>query len=252
SHAAGVPLLLHANSLEAHQFAVDAEVDAVAHGLWNWQSLRPENEEELPLAVREVLEAERQAGIGYMPSMRVLSGIGDLFDPAFLDREGLAHVVPPAFLDWLRTPEARWYADEMTQGGSVEDILAVYLDPARKRATTYLAAQGGRLLFGSDTPSDTIYTNPPGFNGYLELRETEAASISPRQILASATLENARLFHIEDRYGSIEAGKVANLLLLREDPLISTSAFDTLETVILEGRAIPRAELSARALNPSP
>jgi imidazolonepropionase-like amidohydrolase len=121
------------------------------------------------------------------------------------------------------------------------------MDPARKRATTYLSAQGGRILFGSDTPSDAIYTNPPGLNGYLELREMEAASISTRQILASATLENARLFHIDDRYGTIEAGKVANLLLLREDPLASTSAFDTIETLILAGRAVPRAELSSRA-----
>jgi imidazolonepropionase-like amidohydrolase len=133
----------------------------------------------------------------------------------------------------------------MTREQSVEDILTIYLDPARKRATTYIATEGGRILFGSDTPSDAIYTNPPGYNGYLELREMEAASVTPRQILAAATIENARLFGIEDRYGTVEEGKVANLLLLREDPLKSASAFDAIETVILAGRAIPRAELSA-------
>ncbi len=251
SHARGIPLLLHANSLEAHQFAAEVGVDAVVHGLWNWQSLGPDTpdmEDELPVPVREALDAERRAGIGYMPSMRVMTGIGDLFDPAFLDQEGLAHAVPPALLAWFRTPEAKWYAEEMTaDGDSAERLRAVYLDAARKRGTTYLATQGGRILFGSDTPSDTIYTNPPGFNGYLELREMEAASISPRQILASATIENARLFHLEDRYGTIEAGKVANLLLLRDDPLVSTSAYDTIETVILEGRVVPRESLSAAA-----
>jgi imidazolonepropionase-like amidohydrolase len=246
SHARGIPLLLHANSLEAHRFAAEVGVDAVVHGLWNWQSLGPDTDDELPLPVRETLDAGKRAGIGYMPSMRVLSGIGDLFDPAFLDHGGLAHVVPPSLLAWYRTPEAQWYAEEMTADGeSVERLRAVYLGGARKRGTTYLAAQGGRIVFGSDTPSDTIYTNPPGFNGYLELREMEVASISPRQILASATIENARLFHIEDRYGTIQAGKIANLLLLRDDALVSTSAYDTLETVILEGRVVPRAELSA-------
>ncbi len=248
SHRREVPLLLHANSLEAHRFAAEVGVDAVVHGLWNWQSLGAASDGDPPLPVKEALDAHKRAGIGYMPSMRVLSGIGDLFDPAFLDGEGLEHVVPPALLAWYRTSEARWYANEMIAGGdTVEGLRAVYLDPVRKEGTTYLAAQGGRILFGSDTPSDTIYTNPPGYNGYLELREMEAASVSPRQILAAATVENARLFRIEDRYGTIEAGKVANLLLLRDDPLASTSAFDTIETVVIEGRPIPRSSLSSRS-----
>ena len=111
----------------------------------------------------------------------------------------------------------------------------------------YMAAQGGRILFGSDTPSDDVYTNPPGYNGYLELREMEAAGVPPARILAAATLENARLVHVEDRYGTVEAGKVASLLLLREDPLASTAAFDTIETVLVRGRVVPRAALSASA-----
>jgi imidazolonepropionase-like amidohydrolase len=247
--ARGLPLLLHANSLEAHRFAAEARVDAVVHGLWNWQSVESASDEELPLPVREALDSIQRAGIGYMPSMRVLSGIGDLFDPAFLDHEGVSHVFPKPLLAWFRTPEAQWYAEEMKmEGQTAEQIRAVYLDPRRTQGTRYFASQGGRILFGSDTPSDSIYTNPPGFNGYLELREMESASIPPRQILSAATLENARLFRIDDRYGTIEAGKVANLLLLRHDPLASSSAFDTIQSVILKGRVVPRAVLSARSV----
>ena len=44
----------------------------------------------------------------------------------------------------------------------------------------------------------------------------------------------------------MEPGKVANLLLLRADPLQSVEAYDTIETVFLHGRPIPRAVLSAR------
>jgi imidazolonepropionase-like amidohydrolase len=84
-------------------------------------------------------------------------------------------------------------------------------------------------------------------NGYLELRELEALSLSPRQILSAATVEAARLFQIEADYGIIAPGRVANLLLLRHDPMMSTSAFDTIETVIVKGRVISRATLSARA-----
>ena len=36
AHAAGMPVLLHANSDEAQRFGLDAGVDILAHGLWNW------------------------------------------------------------------------------------------------------------------------------------------------------------------------------------------------------------------------
>jgi imidazolonepropionase-like amidohydrolase len=60
-------------------------------------------------------------------------------------------------------------------------------------------------------------------------------------------LENARFFRIEDRYGTIQPGKIANLLLLHDDPLATTAAYDTIETVILKGRVIPRSSLTAKA-----
>jgi imidazolonepropionase-like amidohydrolase len=102
------------------------------------------------------------------------------------------------------------------------------------------------MLFGSDTPSAPTYANPPGYNGFLELRELEAAGFSPKEVLASATLENARFFKLA-KAGTIEPGKVASVLILQSDPLASTTAFDAIETVIVKGRAIARQTLSASA-----
>jgi imidazolonepropionase-like amidohydrolase len=70
--------------------------------------------------------------------------------------------------------------------------------------------------------------------------------MSPKQILAAATLESARLFGLEKDYGTIAPGKVASLLLLREDPLASTTAFDTIDTVVVKGRVIPRETLTVK------
>jgi hypothetical protein len=33
---AGLVLMMHANSFEAQKFAVDGNVDIIAHGMWNW------------------------------------------------------------------------------------------------------------------------------------------------------------------------------------------------------------------------
>jgi imidazolonepropionase-like amidohydrolase len=247
SHRRSLPLLLHANSLDAHRFAAEVRPDAVVHGMWNWgeEASGPE----LPVKVRDVLDAERQAGVAMIPTSRVLGGLADLFAPAFLDDVQLLHAVPAEVIAWYRTKDGQSFARGLIQdmnGPSPErarEILA-NVQSRGQRAAVYFAQSGGRILFGSDTPSAPTYANPPGYNGYLELRELESAGISPRHLLSAATVENARFFGLAD-YGTVEPGKIASVLVLRGDPLASTAAFDTIETVIVKGRVVVRKALSA-------
>jgi len=249
AHRRKLPLLLHANSLEAHRFAAEIKPDAVVHGMWN-SGPDGSSGTELPAAVRTTLDAERTAGIAMMPTSRVIGGLADLAVPAFLDDEHLQHVLPAAVASWYRLKEGQWFAREVVQGmGLPRDRAHAVLADIQgrgQRAALYFAREGGRILFGSDTPSAPTYANPPGYNGYLELRELEAAGLSTKQLLSAATIENARFFGLAD-YGTVEPGKVASLLLLRSDPLASTAAFDTIETVIVKGRVVQREELSAQS-----
>ena len=246
SHRRHLPVLLHANSLTAHRFAAAARVDAVAHGLWNWGVRADQG---LPDEVRQVLDDERGAGIATVATLRVIGGLADLFAPSFLDDPHLAAVLPRELAGWYRTEDGRWFAHETGRGfdGMPPERAHEILERVGARgamAIAYFVKRGGRLLFGSDTPSSPTYANPPGYNGYLELRALETAGIPPRQILAAATSANAKFFGLSD-LGTIEPGKRASLLLLRADPLVTTAAFDTIETVILGDRVLARSELAA-------
>jgi predicted amidohydrolase YtcJ len=175
----------------------------------------------------------------------------DMFDPAFLDDPRLLDVLPAGLVDWYRTDDGQAFVEEIRRdfdglddatihgamGGGVE---------AASRMVAYLAANGGRLLFGSDTPSSPTYGNPPGLNGALEIDLLAVAGVSPRQILEAATRANAEAFGLADELGTIEAGKRANLLLLGADPLESADAWGTIETVVLNGAVLDRGSLSAR------
>jgi imidazolonepropionase-like amidohydrolase len=244
-----LPLVLHANSLAAHRFAVATRADAVVHGLWNWEGRRGEGES-LPSEVRQVLEDEVRAGIAMMPTSRVLSGLEMLFAPDFLADPQLARVLPKDLVDWYRSEAGGWFRNEMARdfdGAPAERIRQLLRDggDGGRAAALHFVQKGGRLVFGSDTPSAPTYANPPGYNGHLEMRELERAGIAPRRILDAATRTAAEFFRLADR-GTVEPGKRADLLLLRADPLATTAALDTIDLVILSGRAIPRAELSAR------
>jgi imidazolonepropionase-like amidohydrolase len=62
-------------------------------------------------------------------------------------------------------------------------------------------------------------------------------------ILRVATLDNAIALGHSHEFGSIEVGKRADLLLLKENPLASVSAYDSIETIILNGEPIARDRL---------
>ena len=254
SHDRGLTVAMHANSYEAHRFAADVGVDIVVHGLSYWDGLGSEASDAagVPAEIAAVLDSEIEQGIGIMPTTRVVGGLRDLFDPAFLpaflDEPLLLDAVPRSLVDWYRTEEGTAFSDEirlMIQGMGMSDEAIYDQIGAAGRVVGYLAENDAPLLFGTDTPAPS-YANPPGLNGWLEMRLLTEHGVTPRQIFEAATLANARAFHLEADLGSIQPGKVGNLLLLRQNPLETVDAWSTIETVVVRGTAVERASLSAR------
>jgi len=61
--------------------------------------------------------------------------------------------------------------------------------------------------------------------------------------LRAAPLDNATALGLSKHIGSIEVGKRADLLLLKANPLATISAYDTIETIFLNGEPIAREGL---------
>jgi imidazolonepropionase-like amidohydrolase len=241
AHKRRLPLLVHANSVTAHRAALAAGADAAAHGVWNWDD---------EASVRALVDDEVRANLGVMPTSRVISGLEGLFAPELLEDRALAKVLPAELVAFYRSDAGRWFAKDLARGFEglpeprIRETFRKIGDRGRL-AARWFVERGGRLYFGSDTPSAPTYANPPGYNGFLEMKELEAAGIPSRAIFVAATSSNAKLFGLAD-HGTIEPGKKANLLLLRASPLAGVAAFDTIETVFLDGRPIARADLSVR------
>jgi imidazolonepropionase-like amidohydrolase len=91
---------------------------------------------------------------------------------------------------------------------------------------------GVKIVVGSHTfvPYATL--------GKAYAREMELlveAGMPPEQVIESATLENARFFKVDERLGSLETGKIADLIVLGENPLTNMAAFREVEKVMLNG-----------------
>jgi imidazolonepropionase-like amidohydrolase len=256
AHAAGLPVLLHASSAKAQAFGLDAGVDIMAHGLWNWGEAAAPAAGLTP-AIQATLDRVLQMHVGWQPTFRVAVGFRDLLLPSFLSNPALARALPDSLLRWYRTEEGQSFHNQLASGflsashGDTRAIEAqvneLYSSNFGKleRATRYLADHDGRLLFGTDTPCAPLYSNPPGLNGWWEIQSLAAAGVTPAQIFRAATLANAQALGLDQKIGTVEVGKRANLLLLRDDPSQTIQAYAHIEKVILSGKLLYPADLAA-------
>jgi hypothetical protein len=210
----------------------------------------------MPQEIADHLRKIHDLKIGYQATLRVIPGVTDLLDPDLLNDPVYAKVVPPALLAWYHTEPAQWFKHQVF--GPKVDAAAV-LAGARAandhwatserglRALRQLYEIGQPMLLGSDTPSAPTYGNQPGYDTFKEMRLMAQAGIPLSAIFAAGTINNARQLRLDQDYGTVEKGKVANLLLLEANPLASVEAWSRIDTVILHGEPIARESLAADA-----
>jgi imidazolonepropionase-like amidohydrolase len=247
----GLILMMHANSLEAQKFAVDGHVDVIAHGMWNWGAL--DKQTGLPAEIAKVLDRIAEEKIGYQPTLQVMHGLRAYFDPEYLKMKAIPNVIPAEMLEWFESPEGKWFKKEVADDNAPDAAMREGFDqgPVRRvqKAVAYLAGKDANFLFGTDTPSAPTYGNLPGLNGYLEMQQLQRAGLSLEQIFRSATINNAREFRLDSQLGTIEQGKIANLVLLKKSPLESVDAYDSIVTVWVHGKPVSRDSLAVKANN---
>ncbi|HEY6619794.1 MAG TPA: amidohydrolase family protein [Steroidobacteraceae bacterium] len=210
--------------------------------------------------IKAILDRVLRSRVGWQPTMQVMYGFQDLFNPTFLSDAHVQLVYPSSLLRWLKSPEGQWFHDTIARAVLDKALLAsnnsaaqwdavrsVYAVPISRdrNATGYLAQRNAHLLFGTDTPAVPTYANPPGLNGWLEMHRLVEAGMSPTQIFRAATIANAQALGLEKEIGTVQVGKRANLLLLRENPAETIEAYDGIVKVILRGRVLERQELAA-------
>jgi imidazolonepropionase-like amidohydrolase len=244
----GLTLLAHANAIDMQRLAVEAQVDVLAHGLWNWNEYA--TDKGMPPEIAAHLREIHAKKIGYQPTLRVIAALADLFREDTLKDPAYAKVVPQPLLDWYATPEGAWFKEETRQSaGGAPDMKVMHgfmvIGSRGMRAAKYLHDLGQPLLVGSDTPSAPTFGSQPGYDTYREMRMMAQAGIPLPAIFQAATLNNARQFGLDKDYGTVEAGKVANLLLLTANPLETMRAWTSIDRIILRGEVIKRESLAA-------
>jgi imidazolonepropionase-like amidohydrolase len=161
------------------------------------------------------------------------AGVDSIDHGTFLDKESIrlfkksgAYLVPtlmPGHYVPLSMEGNPFFTDAIKQKAN--------LAASGSRESFAMAQKAGvKIAFGTDTG-----VTPHGQNA-LEFELMVAAGMSPAQAIHSATVVAAELLEISDKLGTLEVGKLADLIAVRGNPLQDISALTQVTTVIKDGK----------------
>jgi imidazolonepropionase-like amidohydrolase len=106
--------------------------------------------------------------------------------------------------------------------------------PEHEQSYRLALAAGVSVMLGSDIPP---FWQIDGTSATVrELEHMEAFGLPPGDALLAATLVPAGWLGIEEQVGSVEPGKRADLIAMRDDPTATVTALRTLHWVMKDGR----------------
>ena len=126
--------------------------------------------------------------------------------------------------------------------GETPEDTAVGQQVNRKELKIVGAMQraGVEFLAGTDTPNPYCF---PGFSLHDELGLLVEAGLTPMQALQAATRNAARFMGREQELGTVETGKLADLVLLNANPLKNIANTRRIDAVVFGGRLLARPVL---------
>lgn len=179
-------------------------------------------------ATQRLIETLARHGTAVDPTLTVVWGT--LFfpdDPAVSAQAD--HALVPAPLREV------WRAENVARSATAR---AVPVERRRKTFADYqlfvgmLRRAGVPILVGSDAPNVHI---APGASLHREMEFLAESGMGAGEVLAAATLGNARALRADDRIGTVEPGRDADLVLLEADPLLAISNTRRIGSVVRAG-----------------
>ena len=218
AHARGVPVMGHLEIVDARD-AIRAGIDGIEHATSFGTALLPlRDAEKYRQSVLADNNARREGRYQVWNSINLNTPQAESLFKLIVDH----HVVVSPTLAVF----------ERQRGDKDTKDLHVHAFKQMEAFVGLAKKAGAKIVVGSH--SDV----PHAKRGWAYQRELELlveSGLTPMEALVAGTMENARYFHIADRLGSVEAGKLGDLVLVEGDPSKDISNMRRIKRVMLNG-----------------
>jgi len=187
--------------------------------------------------IGEIVSATRAAGVWNVPTQTLFEHVTSPENPDEMRNWPEMKYMPRATVE-------RWvsYKNDLRNDASYDPNVAEKAISIRRKLIAELHEAGAGLLLGSDSPQ--IF-NVPGFAIHRELKLLVASGLSPYEALRTGTVSPARYFGEAESIGTVDVGKVADLILLDANPLIDIDNSRRVHGVMLRGHWISQQDIAS-------
>jgi imidazolonepropionase-like amidohydrolase len=235
AHARNLPLIVHATGLEEAKEALRAGANLLVHSVFD----KPIDDEFIALA--------KKNGAIYCPTLTVYTGYYVMTKGA-LDHQAPAIDDPNGCVDPLTRAKV---AETARVTASVPADRFQRLESRVKEEERTGAANLKRVQdAGIPIAMGTDAGNPLTLHGpsvYAEMEAMQAAGLTPMQVLTASTQGGALAMRREKDFGTVEKGKLADLLIVGADPTADIANLRKVRYVVRGGAVRSIEELKALA-----
>ena len=186
-----------------------------------------------PKICQQVFSAFVRNKTWYVPThlTRKMEAFAD--DPTFRHDTRSKYILKPRWKAWNEDADLMVKEDPSPEGRkAMKDFYTKGLE------ITGMAHKAGvKVMLGTDSADSYVF---PGFAVHDELRELVKAGLTPAEALKTATWNGAEFLGRTSESGSVETGKLADLVLLDANPLNDIRNTGKIAAVVLNGRYMDR------------
>jgi imidazolonepropionase-like amidohydrolase len=182
-----------------------------------------------------IAAATAEAGVWNVPTESLFEHmVSDIRPRRMLNRPEMKYMTAGRVEQWTEA-KADFFRDPLYDPEVAQRAIVL-----RRKLILALHRAGAGLLLGSDAPQ---VFNVPGFSIHRELKVLVEAGLSPFEALQTGTVYPATFLDREDRFGTIQTGLDADLILLDGNPLENIDNSRRIHGVMLRRQWLSRVDL---------
>jgi Tol biopolymer transport system component/imidazolonepropionase-like amidohydrolase len=191
----------------------------------------------LSRSYRDVIDLLTASKMTLTPTIGIQGGfrLQTLRDASWIDDQRIQRLYPPAV--WQR-----WRDQTRAAPSAAALDEAARLVTPQEHTVIQIVKGGGRITAGTDAP-----INPYGLSLLMELENYASGGLTPVEVLRTATTVSAEAMGAGMDLGSIEAGKLADLVVIEGNPLANIKDLRRVTLVMKGGQLFDREALLQRA-----
>ena len=193
--------------LDGYLEAMVEDIDMSTKGFFGYNHTLLADESKL----QALVNATKKANVWVVPTQSLMERFTSPIQPEEIAKaDEMRHISPVTLRQWIGAK--RNFIDNPAYDTTKSEQFVTI----RRKLIKSMYDNGVGILLGSDAPQ--IF-NVPGFSIHHELKTYTDAGLTPYQAIRTGTINPAKFFGDEGKYGVIKVGASADFLLLNSNPL---------------------------------